>query len=249
MGTRRLTRREIVREDPVRQALLGMRDFLERNGTKIALVLLFALLGAGGWYLWGYWTRMSERESQELFARALDAFHGTVQENTNTRPDQARVDTHRVFKSRQEQFEAALKEFDALAAKRSDRPIGVLAAYYAALSEEELGRRGAAIKRLEDLEGRAKDPTGIYLIKRALAAMCLAEGKSERAAELYNQLLSLDSPGPKEEIMLSLADLYQRAGRREEAIKLYRRVVDEYKDSVYAAQARRRLEALGQPVS
>lgn len=233
----------------MRQALLGLRDFLERNGAKIALTLALALLGAGGWRLWGYWARTSEREAQELFARALDAFHGTVRENPDARPDQASVDTHRVFKSRREQFETALKEFEALAAKRSDRPLGTLAAYYAALSEEELGRRGAAIKRLEALEGRAKDPTGIYLIKRALAAMYLAEGKSERAAELYNQLLSLDTPGPKEEIMLSLADLYRRAGRGEEAIKLYRRVVDEYKDSIYAAQARRRLEALGQPVS
>ncbi len=249
MGTRRLTRREIVREDPVRQALLGLREFLEKNGAKIALLLVLALLGTGGWYFWGYWTMTSEQETQELFARALDAFHGTVRENPSAQPDQAGVDTHRVFKSRQEQFETALNEFAALAARRSDRPLGVLAAYYAALSEEELGRRGAAIKRLEDLNRKANEPTNIYLIKRALAAMYLAEGKSEQAAELYNQLLSLETTGPKEEIMLSLADIYQRAGQREEAIKLYRRVVDEHKDSIYAAQARRRLEALGQPVS
>jgi outer membrane protein assembly factor BamD (BamD/ComL family) len=48
---------------------------------------------------------------------------------------------------------------------------------------------------------------------------------------------------PVDGVLMQLGQAYQRAGKGEDAARAFNRVVEEFPDSVYVAEARRELEA------
>ncbi|MGH9372709.1 MAG: tetratricopeptide repeat protein [Vicinamibacterales bacterium] len=76
-----------------------------------------------------------------------------------------------------------------------------------------------------------------------MAEAQIAQGKFESAIAVYTELSrDTNSTLPLDSVLLQLGRAYARAGRKEEAVRSFTRVVDEFPQSPYAADARREME-------
>ena len=83
-----------------------------------------------------------------------------------------------------------------------------------------------------------------------LASMQVRQKQFDPAIKLLQDLSQRrDGPLPVDAVLVQLADAYQQAGRAAEASQTLQRVIDEFPQSPYAADARQRVETLQAAVS
>ena len=81
----------------------------------------------------------------------------------------------------------------------------------------------------------------------------LGEADARLLAKEYDQAIAVykelgerkDGPLPADGVLMQLGRAYVAAGKTAEAKQTFTRVVDEFPDSPYSAEARRELDALG----
>jgi lipopolysaccharide biosynthesis regulator YciM len=78
-----------------------------------------------------------------------------------------------------------------------------------------------------------------------LASMQVRQKQFDPAIKSLQELAQRrDGPLPVDAVLVQLAEAYQQAGRGAEASQTLQRVIDEFPQSPYAADARQRVEAL-----
>jgi tetratricopeptide (TPR) repeat protein len=76
------------------------------------------------------------------------------------------------------------------------------------------------------------------------ARLLAAQGKTAEAIDrLKRAIESPESPAPKDALLFALAEIYERAGSTEDAKATYRRLVTDYPNSPYRAEAQQRVPA------
>jgi TolA-binding protein len=77
-----------------------------------------------------------------------------------------------------------------------------------------------------------------------LADVLVSQGKFDDAIKLYQEV-STDSQSqlPIDGVLMQLGRAYMKAGKKNEAAHAFTRIVDEFPQSLYAADARREMEA------
>jgi tetratricopeptide (TPR) repeat protein len=202
--------------------------------TAVVAVVLAAVLGAVG-----YFQAAQRRQAEEGFALAVEAWSTPV-------ASAATAPGGKTFATAQEKYAATAAAFDGLARKYPSRPEAVRSRYFAALSRIELGQYPEAEKSLTELGADRRAGA----LEPALARMALAEmhrriGQTEKAAEGFRQIAS--DPGsavPRDAALMGLATTLEAANKLPEARASYRRLFEEFPQSVYAAEARRRADRL-----
>lgn len=245
MGAKRLTRKEIVREDPIRvafkQTYSALLDY--KNYMVIGIVAL-AVIGAGAALGDRYFSKR-DAEAQNLFGKALDTFHASVQSSSPPPPDPDHPQPQPQFKTDTEKYTEALKQFNQVAGKYFAGRVGLYAKYYAALCQQKLGRPDEAMKALDALTGKG-DARYRSLVKEALVELYDAKGDYASVIKLDNELLNdNNSPFPKDEVLLNLGKAYEGSQNKSEAVKAYERLVRDYPTSPYMSEANTRLAKLG----
>jgi TolA-binding protein len=141
-------------------------------------------------------------------------------------------------------LEAALPKFVAAADAYPSSGAGIAARYQAAGILVSLGRFGEAEQRYREVIDRGD---GIYaeMARLGLAEALTLAGKHDEAIKAWADLSGRpDEQLPRDAILLRLGRAYESAGRTADASQTYKRVVDEFPGSEYAAQARRQLDVL-----
>ncbi len=111
--------------------------------------------------------------------------------------------------------------------------------YWAGVSALELGERGRARAHVERAYARTRTRFLKGLCLAALGDCDFATGEFRSAVGNYRR--ALEYPGTqKARILLRVGDSYRRLGRAGTAETYFRRVVNEYPGSVFAAQAKAR---------
>jgi TolA-binding protein len=107
------------------------------------------------------------------------------------------------------------------------------------------GNRLVAEDRFEDARAVyvavAKEYPGDWQVRYRLAYLDFARGEYDAAATAMQAIASAGSPMPswlKAAALLSLARIHDIEGNRAQAVRLYKRVVDEYEDESPAGAAR-----------
>ena len=174
-----------------------------------ALAVLAVLVG-----IFYTWNRRSNQTAQTALGKAIETSQAQVSES----PAPAGAATRRTFKTEKERAQAAISEFEAVAAK-FDGDIDEKARYFIAVNRLSLDR-AAGIAELETL-AKGNDEVG-KLSKFALAQTRADDGKTDEAVTLYKELAAAnDSIIAKDTLNFQLAKLYEKQGKKDEAVNLY----------------------------
>lgn len=194
------------------RVVVGATQLFEGKGTQIrngliVLVVIGVIIGVA--YVW---MGRSAAESQTALGKALEVMTAPIIEIPA--PDATQLS----FKTEAERDAAALKAFDEVASKHGG-DVGEKAKYFAATLRLKTDRP-AAIAVLTGLAD-ASSATG-ELARFALAQALAADGKADEALEIYGRILS-ESQGvvPKEKVEFEIAALFEKQGKKDEAIAKY----------------------------
>ena len=206
--------KESVRyEDPFQKAV-GKRiedsaGIFEGQGRNILYGIAAAVvLGLVIWIVYS-WSGRTNAEAQTALGKAIETSQAPI---TETPPAGT---TQRSYKTMRERSEAAITEFQGVADKFGGS-VGEKAKYLAA-TNRLLIDRPAGIQELEALSTVGGEVGS--LAKFALAQTRAVDGRTDEAIALYQELANSTTPVvAKDTIQFELARLYEKQGRKEDAV-------------------------------
>lgn len=203
--------------DPFQQKVMphieAVGEKLEGKGRKVLYAV--AALVVVSLIVWVFVerTRRTNAEAQTALGKAIETSQARISE---TGPMAG--STEKTFKTEKERAEAAIAEFQAIADKFGGAH-AEKARYFIAVNRLTVDRP-AGIQELEALVTADSDVG--KLAKFGLAQTRAADGRFDEAAALYEQLSAMDDPViAKDSINFALAGVYEKLGRRNQAIDLY----------------------------
>ena len=219
MGTTKLTRKEILTDDPVQEALLRLVGFFKANGNKIGIAVAVAVLLAAGIYGGLYYLDKRDAEGQKQLSRGMPFFHAEV--TPDAKDDPFGNGPNPQFRSDKAKFEAAAKEFSSLASGPSYSKLTIVGRYYLGLTQLQLGKNKEAIQNLESVANNSRDRTVGFLAKKVLATQYFNSGNYKGAQGILDGMLKDPQCDlPKEDLSLELAWVLDAQGKRDQAIQI-----------------------------
>ncbi len=203
-------------------------------GVIIGVALVVALAIAG----WRFYTERQTVKAAAALDEAMKVYQARIRApGEPTEPGEV------TYVGEKNKYDDAAKKFTEVAGRYSRTRPGQIAEYYAALSQEHLGRYNEAQKNLKKLESSGDDEL------TALARFQMAEvydrtGKPDEAVKLYRQLANKPtSLVPKPLVLLTLADHLSKSNPQE-ATKLYDQIKKDFPNTAVSDEADKRLEIL-----
>ncbi len=239
------TERHKLKENEFARTVAHARQVLEERGRDLGLVLLaivLALAAVGG-YTW--WRQSRNDKANTLLAAALAVHEAPVVAPAEPTPGSpVPVEQPGTYKTEQAKLEAALPKFMETADTYPSTEAGIAARYHAAGVLAQLGRYAEAEQRYQEVIDQAGRTIYARTARLGLADAQLAQRKYDPAIAIYRDLSTESDPQlPVDGVLMQLGRAYLRAGKNEDAARAFNRVVEEFPDSLYVADARRELEA------
>jgi predicted negative regulator of RcsB-dependent stress response len=235
VGTTKLTRKEIMAEDPVHEAIVQLIELFRVHGTTIALIAgSIALLGIGTYFGLQYFDNR-EVQAQRQLARGIEFYHAEI--NSAAQDDPYGKGITAMFRTERARDEAASKEFSSIVSKYGYLKLAVVARYYLGLTQLKLGQDKEAIQNLQSVSNNSRDRMVGYLAKKVLAAHESANGNYRGAQEILQGMIQ----DPKcellkEDLKIELSRALAAQGKRDEAIKVLREARDQAGASMIQSQ-------------
>ncbi len=221
MGTTKLTRKEILTEDPVHQAIIRLIEFFQTNWKKVGILAAVIVVVAIGIYGGLQYLDDRQLQAQEQLGKGMDFFHAQV--SSNASDDPFAKGPNPVFRSDNAKYNAAAKEFSSVVSGYGYSKLSVIARYYLGLSQLQLGQNKEAIQNLETVAGNSRNRTVGFLAKRVLASEYIGSGNYKSAVEMLQGMMRDPQYDlPKEDPALDLSRALVAQGKRDEAIKVLR---------------------------
>lgn len=240
---KRIERRKL-KENEFARTVAQARQTLESKRTAITrtAILLAVVAAIGLGFLW--WRSARTADANARFAAALAVYERQVVPPPPPAPGSPPpVPQPGTFQSQEERLNASLPKFLEAANAHPGTRAGMTARYYAAGILAAMGRYAEAETEYQRVVDRASGTIYARTARLGLAEAQLAQGKYDQAIAIYTELSrETDSSLPLDGILLHLGRAYARAGKKEDATRTFNRVVDEFPQSAYAAEARRELE-------
>jgi TolA-binding protein len=206
----------------------------------IALLAAIAIVAVGGF---AYWRRSAREAGAAMLGGAMAVAQAPIVPAPTLPGATQAAGTYSTLEARNE---AALKLFQEVAAEYPGTDAGRAAAYHAASSLLLVGR--AAEAEAAFAASVAGAGSSIYgpMSRLGQAEAQVAQGKYDEAIKQLTDL-SGDRDGalPVDGVLMQLARASMKAAKTSEAKAAFKRVVDEFPQSPYAAEARRQLTILG----
>lgn len=147
------------------------------------------------------------------------------------------------YETEKAKLEAALPKLMETADTYPSADAGIAARYYAASALASLGRYPEAEQRFQEVADKGGSKIYGRTARLGQADAQVAQGKFDSAIAIYKELAtSAKEQIPADGVLMALGRASVKAGRPDEATRAFQRVIDEFPDSVYAADARRELE-------
>lgn len=238
--------RQHLKENPVAEFVFSVREATighSREASAAVLIVVAAAVVAGGYFLWQ--SRRAATADAALVAAVAVAETPVVPAAPAGTPVQPTTAAG-TFPSERARLDAALPKFLEVASAYRSTDAGTAAQYQAAGALAALGRFQEAEQQYRDLITR--DGAGIYAEMAQLGLADVYRGTSQwdKAIEIYQKLSTApDTRVPADGVLLQLARTYAKAGRIADATRTYTRLVEEFPQSLYVADAREALSALG----
>ncbi len=221
MGKTKLTRKEILSEDPIQEAIINLVEFFRIHRKKIILGVSAALLLGVGIYIGFQYLDNREIEAQEQLAKAMDIYHAQVADDAPDDPYSG--DSKPLFRSDEAKYQAAREEFSSIVTGYGYSKVTRIARYYLGLTQLRLGQTEEGIQSLEWVVNNSRDPITSNLAKRVLAAHYFDQGNNARAQELLEGMIKdLQCELPKDDLSVQLSRVLVAQDKHKEAIEVLR---------------------------
>jgi tetratricopeptide (TPR) repeat protein len=213
-----------------------------KSQARIAIEIVAGVVVLGLALTW--FLSWRKDKANRALNEGLEIFHARVATESTGNNEPGAGTT---YATPQQKYEKAVEAFQKAAGGSGEA--GERARYYLALSQAQLGRHAEAEKGLQELASRGS-ALQQDLARVALAELHLSTRQLDKAIDELQKLSEKkDLAVPREYALMRLGTAFEQAQRHDEAVRSYRRVTQEFPTGAYAADARRRLQSLGQAVS
>ena len=221
VGTTKLTRKEILSDDPVRETILRLVGFFQTNRTRIGVAAIAVIVLALGFWTWSRYLDGRANDTGATLGRGMAFFSAIVSPNAGD--DSYAEGELPVFKSDEDKYQAAEKEFSIAAGSFGAGEAGKTAQYYLGLTQLKLGKKEEAKKNLEAVAFGSGNRTVGFLAKKALADYHADSGNVKGAEDLLRGMIKdAKCDLPKEDLGMQLAGILIADGKKDEAIRVLR---------------------------
>ncbi|MBA2302552.1 MAG: tetratricopeptide repeat protein [Acidobacteria bacterium] len=236
--------RHKLKENDFARSVSAARDMVSTRQGDIMRAMMVALVVIA--IIAGYtmWRSSRNARADSALAAGLALFEAPVIPLAPPAPGSPLpVQQPGTFQTEREKLEAALPRLLEAADGYPGTDAGVAARYYAASALGGLGRFAEAEQRYQQVVDKAGSRIYGRTARLGLADAQAAQGKYDSAITIYRELSTdANSQIPVDGVLMALGRTFVRAGRADEAARAFSRVVDEFPQSVYAADARRERE-------
>ncbi len=236
---KRTERRHLKDNELALLAANAREAFTERRREATAAIAAVVVIGgiALGWLGWrGY----VQSRAHTLLADATAVDSAPVGAPQNPDVPELRFPTER------EKMQAALTKFKVAADEYPSTDAGIFARYREASLRVALGTPESAVKAYQQVI----DQAGAGSVYGQMARLGMAEaqaraGQFDQAISTFKDLSDKkDGMLPVDGILMQLGRAYLDAGKRTEAQQTFNRLVEEFPDSPFNADAKRELDSL-----
>ena len=225
MGTTKLTRKEILSDDPVREYILRLVGFFQANRAKIGVAVIAVIVISIGFWTWSRHMDSRANAAGAMLGSGMSFFSATVSPDAEDNP-YAKGETP-VFNSEEAKYQAAEKEFSAAVNSFGAGDAGRTARYYLSLTQLKLGKKDEARKNLESVAFGSGSRTIGFMAKKALADYHADSGNVIGAEDLLRGMIKdVKCDLPKEDLGIQLAGILANDGKKDEAIRVLREASD-----------------------
>lgn len=238
---KRAERRHLKGNELAKAAAAARHAVEERSGqvTTIAVVLGVIVALGIGYFVWS--GRVSAR-AHALLAEALvvdEARVGPPPAPGSPAPAGLSFETVRA------KHQTALTKFKIVADEYPSTDAGIFARYRQAATYMALGEPGSAATTYQQVIERAGDSLYGQMARLGLAEAQVQTGQYEQAITTFKELAQRkDAEVPVDGVLIRLGRAYIDAGKKSDAEQTFNRLVDEFPDSPFSADARRELDQL-----
>ena len=222
----------------------GVLETRKRDITVVGAVIVVLLMVVAG-YVW--WTQFRDSKANDMLASALAVYEApVVTEADLPKPAPGSplpIQPAGTFPSEQAKLDAALPKLMETADKYPSTGAGLAARYTAASALASLGRYAEAEQRYQEVADKAGRSIYGRTARLGVADVQVAQGKYDSAINIYTEI-SRDPNAqiPVDGVLMQLGRAYTRAGKRDEAAGAFNRVINDFPESLFTADARRELE-------
>ena len=226
MPRTKLTRHQLKEQDEITTSLQTFTDLVVARKKEVTAGLTVLAVLVIGIFGWSYYSSRRNASAQTQLSQAINIYNDTVN-----------------IKSDKERYEKTIAEAQKTHDQYRSLPVGKIALYYVALSQEGLGDTAKATQNLQEVtqEGDANIKA---VAQFALGSVYKKHGDTQKAIDVYKQLY--DSGGySKAAVAYELATLYETNKQVDQAKDLYQKLVSEFPDSPFRQNADDALKRLG----
>jgi predicted negative regulator of RcsB-dependent stress response len=217
--------RRDLKKDEIREKLVSGVESVASHQQALWIVVVAALVVALAVFGWRSYSQRQTAKASAALDDGLKIFQARIRA-----PGEPADPTETTYLDDKNKYSDADKKFLVVAGQYGRTKPGLMARYYAALSEVQLKQYADAEKNLNQVASGG-DENLASLAKFKLADVYQQENKGAQAVDLYKQMM--DKPSvlvPKAMAMLALADYYRKADPAQ-ATKLYNQVKREFPDA------------------
>jgi TolA-binding protein len=234
-------RHQLKQNEVAQTAARAIETFAEHRDRILTMsVIVLLVVAIGGGYF--YWRKRTNDKAGAMLGVAMTIGQSPIVPAPTVPGATQAPNTYPNERARQE---AALKSFQEVAAMYPSTDAGIAAGYHAAGVLLSLNRLAEAEKAFADVAARAGSSVYGPMARLGRAESLAGQAKYDDAIKTLTDL-SADRDGalPVDGVLMELARTCVKAGKKEEARAAFKRVVDEFPESVYSADARQQLATL-----
>jgi TolA-binding protein len=235
--------RHLIKRDELMTVFERSTLYVEEHARTVALAAGGVVLLVIGALAVRSWMATSEEEASFLLGQIVQTYRAPVAASLESL--QQAVPGSKTYTTTEERDQRLLELTDEVLSRYGSSHAAPKALYYRGLALSGLKKPDEAAKSLHDLVTRYPDDFLAPMARFQLGRVREQEGNAAEALIQY-QALAEDAQGifPKEEGLMGVARCQEALGRKDDAIKTYRKIVSEFPESDYQFEARKKIEDL-----